>query len=218
MIYIAYICEDIRENLKLKVPSNVTLISLSGHHELEKFKDRYEISHYDFFIKWMEYLNSSAIFNDLGIFIDLKDENVRDDFDFLNFVKTITDNVIPQRSTDRVKNTDTVAVFPSQLTQEKLEEIIHYNEIIDNEDKSNVYKTTGGGGIERHPVLGSKTIFRDVEFIFGSYHAIWQYSKVSSLQAALANIPLVNGYSVIKPHSIFECVENYLGIKNDYKS
>jgi len=174
--------------------------------------------HYTIFEEWISHLNSSGISRDLGINFNISNiYSAKRDLEFLSFCYACIENTLPQVIKTNYSNNDIFVCSQNTVSQEIIDSIIDYSQILNNKPISRK-RTVGGGGIERYPILGRPYVNRYTCFIMGDRHTLLQYSKPITLKAALANIPLVNSYSVLHPKNVFECIENYLKIKNDYKN
>jgi hypothetical protein len=218
MIYI--ISDDASDDLVM--PQDiVNLRVLNGWQE---FEDNYKNSlknrdvrstHLEYFKNWIDYINDSNIFLDLGIKISFKYmSTVKDDMNFLTRCLVLIDAYIEHMYNVNPDNED-IIVFTTKVDNHIISEVQDYVEILKNLPRE-FRPRTGGGGVERHPIFGIQYVIRCDKFLIGSHHTLIQYLKVTTLAAALTNIPLVNSYSVRHPKNIFECIENYLGIQNAY--
>lgn len=225
MIHFVHINDNIEDNTILNWGDTITPICISVEEQaeysrlyLEKLSQTdMNMLHLDFFKKWIGHLNNSGVSKDLGIEFKVRDaDHLYGDMDFLELAFMSVDNILPSKFQINYKKDDLIAVSKEPVNQDTIKMIKKYSKVLQEKSRPVDRPTTGGGGIERHPILGKPYIVRNKHFLMADHHTMLQYSKVHSMLVALTNIPLVNSYSLQHPTDIFECLENYLRIENAY--
>ena len=225
MIHFVHLNDNIADNTILNWGDTINPICISVEEQVEYVRVYLEklsntdmnMLHLDFFKQWIRHLKDSGISKDLGIEFKIKDsDRMFGDMDLLELAFMCVDNILPLKFKINYNKNDLIAISKETVNEDTIKMLKKYSRILNEKTRPSDRPTTGGGGIERHPILGKPYIVRNKHFLMADYHTMLQYSKVDSMLVSLTNIPLVNSYSLKHPKNIFECLENYLGIENAY--